>query len=404
MKPVSSPPRVQASARMLAVQSPVIPIIGELIRSTPGTISLGQGIVSYGPPREALAAAAAFGGTLEDHRYGPVEGSPELVAAIGDKLQRENGIDIARARRVVVTAGGNMAFMNAVLAITDPGDDVLLLTPFYFNHDMAIVMAGCRTLAAPTDANYQISLDAIRDALTPRTRAIVTVSPNNPSGAVYDEATLRAVNALCVERGLYHINDEAYEYFTYDGVQHFSPGTIDEGRDHTISLYSLSKAYGFASWRIGYMVIPEHLFESVNKIQDTNLICPPLISQQAALAALRVGAAYCGPQVDTLAAVRELVREELRSIADLCEVPPATGAFYFLLRVHTTLDPFMLVERLIKEHRVAAIPGSAFGLTHGCYLRISYGALDKGSVAAGVSRLVKGLRAIVGDNRHSTGE
>jgi aspartate/methionine/tyrosine aminotransferase len=397
MKPVSSPSRVQASARMLAVQSPVIPIIGELIRSTPGTISLGQGIVSYGPPREALQAAAEFGRTLDEHRYGPVEGSPELVATIADKLQRENGIDAARERRVVVTAGGNMAFMNAVLAVTDPGDDVVLLTPFYFNHDMAIVMAGCRTIAAPTDANYQIDLDTLRDILTPRTRAIVTVSPNNPSGAVYDEATLREVNALCRERRLYHINDEAYEYFTYDGVKHFSPGTVDEGREHTISLYSLSKAYGFASWRIGYMVIPEHLFESVNKIQDTNLICPPVISQQAALAALRVGAAYCRPQVDTLAAVRDLVRHELRAVADICEVPPATGAFYYLLRVHTPLDPFTLVQRLIKEHRVAAIPGSAFGLTQGCYLRISYGALDKDSVAAGVSRLVKGLHAIVGD-------
>jgi len=260
---------------------------------------------------------------------------------------------------------------------------------------MAIVMAGCRTLTAPTDANYQINLEAIRDVLTARTRAIVTVSPNNPSGAVYDEATLRAVNALCRERGLYHINDEAYEYFTYDGVPHFSPGALDEGREHTISLYSLSKAYGFASWRIGYMVIPEQLFESVNKIQDTNLICPPGISQEAALAALRVGAAYCRPQVETLATVRQLVRDELRAITDICEVPTATGAFYYLLRVHTPLDPFTVAERLITQHRVAVIPGSAFGLTQGCYLRISYGALDKDSVAAGVSRLVAGLRAIV---------
>jgi len=381
---------------MQAVQAPVIPIIGELTRSTPGTISLGQGIVSYGPPREALVAAAEFGRTIEEHRYGPVEGSPALLAMITGKLRRENGIDATHERRVVVTAGGNMAFMNAVLAITDPGDDVLLLAPFYFNHDMAIVMAGCRTITAPTDANYQIDLDALRDALTPRTRAIVTVSPNNPSGAVYDEATLRAVNALCRERGLYHINDEAYEYFTYDGVTHFSPGAIDEGREHTISLYSLSKAYGFASWRIGYMVIPEHLFESVNKIQDTNLICPPAISQTAALAALRVGAAYCRPQVDTLATVRQLVRQELQAVGDICDVPVSTGAFYYLLRVHTPLDPFVMAERLIKEHRVAAIPGSAFGLTQGCYLRISYGALDKDSVAAGVSRLVTGLRAIVG--------
>jgi aspartate/methionine/tyrosine aminotransferase len=145
---------LRQAARMEAVQTPVIPVIADLIRSTPGTISLGQGIVSYGPPREAVEALAAFGGTIEDHRYGPVEGLPDLVAAISDKLRRENRIAVgggeqggaqdaaARARRVLVTAGGNMAFLNAVLAIADPGDEIILLAPFYFNHDMAIVMAG----------------------------------------------------------------------------------------------------------------------------------------------------------------------------------------------------------------------------------------------------------------------
>ena len=226
---------LRQAARMEAVQTPVIPVIADLIRSTPGTISLGQGIVSYGPPREAVDALAAFGGTLDDHRYGPVEGLPALVAAISEKLRRENGIAVggdaaaacgaaARVRRVLVTAGGNMAFLNAVLAIADPGDEIILLAPFYFNHDMAIVMAGCRTVSVPTDAAYQPRLEAIRAAITPRTRAIVTVSPNNPSGAVYSEASLREICDLCQAHGLYHINDEAYEYFIYDGVRHVSPG------------------------------------------------------------------------------------------------------------------------------------------------------------------------------------
>lgn len=384
------------SARMRAVQAPVIPIIGELIRATPGTISLGQGIVSYGPPREAMAAAAAFGGDLEDHRYGPVEGLPVLLDLLGDKLARENGIDVTRDRRLIVTAGGNMAFLNAVLAVADPGEEIILSTPFYFNHDMAIVMAGCRTVAVPTDDQYQLRPDAIRAAITPRTRAVVTVSPNNPSGAVYDETRLREVNAICRAHGLYHVNDEAYEYFLYDGARHFSPGAIDEGRAQTISLYSLSKAYGFASWRIGYMVAPAALFEAINKIQDTNLICPAHVSQVAAAAALRVGRAWSAPHAAALAEVRDLVRRELDALGDLAVTPPAAGAFYFLLKVRTPLDAFTLAERLIREHRVAAIPGSAFGLTDGCYLRVSYGALDRSSVAEGVSRLVRGIRAICG--------
>ena len=191
-----------ASARVQAVQAPVIPIVAGWIRDTPGTISLGQGVVSYGPPREAIAALASFGGELADHRYGPVEGLPRLVARLEAKLRDENGVDVARGSRVVVTAGGNMAFLNAVLAIADPGDEIILPMPFYFNHDMAIVLAGCRTVPVATRSDYQLDLDALAAAVTPRTRAIVTVSPNNPSGAVYPEAALRAVNDLCRERGL----------------------------------------------------------------------------------------------------------------------------------------------------------------------------------------------------------
>ena len=129
-------------------------------------------------------------------------------------------------------------------------------------------------------------------AITPRTRAIVTISPNNPSGAVYPKATLAAVNALCSERGIYHISDEAYEYFVYDGAEHFSPASLPGATEHTISLYSFSKAYGFASWRIGYMVIPEALTVAVRKAQDTILICPPVVSQHAALGALAAPADY----------------------------------------------------------------------------------------------------------------
>ena len=381
--------------RITDIQPPVIPILGEWIRSNPGTISLGQGIVSYGPPTEVLQAVQAFGGALTDHRYGPVEGQPDLLAILQDKVTHENGLALQR-RRVVVTAGGNMAFMNAVLAVTDPGDEVILPVPFYFNHEMALTMIGCRAVAVRTDASYQLDLDAMRASITPRTRAIVTVSPNNPTGAVYPEAALRAVNALCAEHGLVHITDEVYEYFTYGAARHYSPGRDPASRAHTISLFSLSKAYGFASWRIGYMVVPEELFDAVNKIQDTNLICPPLVCQAAAAAALRVGRAYCAPRVADLDVVRREVHEALGAVGDLVEAPPTDGAFYVLLRVKTTMDAFTLTRRLIERHKVAVVPGSAFGVTDTCALRISFGALDRDSVAAGMSRLVEGLRTEVG--------
>ncbi len=384
--------RVHLPRRITDIQPPVIPILGDWIRANPGTISLGQGIVSYGPPPGALDAARAFGSRLADHRYGPVEGQPELIEVLADKLARENGIDLA-GRRIIVTAGGNMAFMNAVLAVTDPGDEVILPIPFYFNHEMALTLIGCRAVGVRTDADYQIDVAALRAAITPRTRAIVTVSPNNPSGAVYPEATLRAVNALCAEQGLVHITDEVYEYFTYGTAHHYSPGRDPASRPHTIALFSLSKAYGFASWRIGYMVVPDELFDAVNKIQDTNLICPPLVSQAAAIGALRAGRSFVDGHVAALAAVRDEVHAALRTVADIVEAPATEGALYVLLRVRTTIDAFTMAQRLVTRHRVAVVPGSAFGIHEGCALRVSFGALDRDTVAAGMERLLAGLRA-----------
>lgn len=378
--------------RITDIQPPVIPILGEWIRSNPGTISLGQGITSYGPPPEVMQAVQAFGTTLAEHRYGPVEGQPDLLAILRDKLTRENGIDLT-GRRIIVTAGGNMAFINAVLAVTDPGDEVILPVPYYFNHEMALTMIGCRAVGVPTDARYQLDIPALRSAITPRTRAIVTISPNNPTGAVYPEADLRAVNALCAEHGIVHITDEVYEYFTYGEARHYSPGSDPASRAHTISMFSLSKAYGFASWRIGYMVVPDELFDAVNKIQDTNLICPPLVCQAAAAGALRVGRPYTVPHVAALDVVRGEVHETLRGLGDLVEAPGTDGAFYVLLRVRTGLDAFTLTQRLIERHKVAVVPGSAFGVTDRCALRISFGALGRDSVAAGMDRLVQGLRA-----------
>ena len=382
------------SRRLAAVQTPVIPVVGRWIAETPGTISLGQGVVSYGPPPEALAAAHSFGGAIADHRYGPVEGLPDLVTALEQKLARENAIAVRPASRIVVTAGGNLAFMNAVLAITDPGDEIILPVPFYFNHEMAIVMAGAQPVPVTTTPDFQLDLDAIARAITARTRAVVTVSPNNPTGAVYPESALRAVNALCRSRGIFHIHDEAYEYFTYGGAAHFSPGSIDAAAAHTISLYSLSKAYGMASWRIGYMVIPDALWSAVNKIQDTILICAAAVSQQAAIAAVRVGAGYARARLDDLDLTRQRILAALRDPSVPCDTPESDGAFYYFVKIRSRLDSMTMVERLIREHRVAAIPGTAFGEARGCTLRISYGALDADTVHEGISRLTRGLQQL----------
>jgi aspartate/methionine/tyrosine aminotransferase len=377
------------------IQAPIIAVVGSWIREHPGTISLGQGVVHYGPPSAAVEAIRAALPAAWTHEYNDGAGIPVLVEAIRRKLAADNHIDVGRGSRVLVTAGANMAFVHVVLAITEPGDEVVLPVPYYFNHEMAIEMAGCRVVRVPTDEHYQLRLDAIESAITSRTRALVTISPNNPSGAVLSESSLRAVNELCRRRGIYHVSDEPYEYFTFAGARHVSPGSFPEAAGHTISIFSLSKAYGFAGWRIGYVAYPEALASAMMKSQDTILICPTIAAQIGAAAALGVGRAYCEPFVRELASIRDIVVKEMSSLGDLAQVPAADGAFYVLLRVNTTLDPLVLAERLVRQHGVAVVPGSAFGMTDGCYFRVAFGALQKATVTEGIGRLVSGLRTLV---------
>ena len=386
---------ITVQSRMSAVQTPVIPLVGQLIRDNPGTISLGQGVVYYEPPQEAIAGIQDFLKYHHNHQYKSVQGISPLVNRIVTKLQEENQITIGDNRAVVVTAGGNMAFMNAILAITNAGDEIILNTPYYFNHEMAIMMANCHPVLVSTDENYQLCLDQLEKAITPKTRAIVTISPNNPTGAVYPQATLERLNKICQDRGIYHISDEAYEYFTYNKTQHFSPASIINSETHTISLYSLSKAYGFASWRIGYMVVPIDLLEAVKKIQDTILICPPVISQYAALGALNVGKNYCLSHLYKIELVRKTFLNSLQSLTDICTIIPGDGAFYFFLKVQTEMNDFELVKQLIKNYQVAVLPGTTFGVKEGCYLRIAYGNLQQEMAREGIQRLVTGLREIV---------
>ncbi len=386
---------LKSTTRMDVVQAPIVPVIGALIRQVPGTISLGQGVVHYGPPQAAIDAARVALTDPATHEYQDGAGLPALVERLAAKLRSENGVDVQRGARLMVTAGANMAFVHAVLAITAPGDEIILNVPFYFNHEMAIQMADCTAVRVATDARYQPRLDALRAAITDRTRAIVTVTPNNPSGAVFSEEALRDINALCRDRGIYHIADEVYEYFTYGSARHVSSGSFPGAEGHTIAMYSLSKGYGFAGWRIGYMTYPEHLELAMAKSQDTIVVCAPVVSQVAAIAAIEVGRSYCEPHVRELASIRDIVVSKLATLAPQVSVPAADGAFYVLLKVETALEPMAIAERLIRDHKVAVIPGPAFGMTEGCYFRVAYGALQKATVAEGIGRLVTGLGSIL---------
>ena len=385
----------RSAIRMAGVDTPIIPTIAALVRDNPGTISLGQGVVNYGPPAQAISALPGLMADGQLHKYQGVMGYAPLLDAIRHKLAAENGMSLGSESLLMVTAGSNMAFLNCVMAVGDPGDEFILPMPFYFNQEMAIRMCGCVPVPVPTHADWSLDVEALAAAITPRTRAIITVSPNNPTGAVYSEADLTAVNALCAKAGIYHFSDEAYEYFTYDGVRHFSPGSLPGAAAHTLSFYSMSKNYGMASWRVGYVVFPADLAEVMNKVQDTNLICAPVPSQLLALEALKLGRDWVQPKVQALATVRDTVYQALEGLGNLATFPRTQGAFYVLMKLPGIDDALAFNRFMAEKHHVASIPGFAFGLSDTAianYQRLSYGALDAATVAQGVQRYVAAVK------------
>lgn len=384
------------SQRMATVEDAVIPYVNALVRKYPDTVSLGQGVVHYPPPPSVAQAVKKLMNKKEYHLYGPIAGLNELHAALKQKLKIRNRITLNDDQCLFVTAGANMAFNAIVLALCDPGDEMIVLAPYYFNHKMTIEMCSCKTVIVNTDEHYQPIIEHIAAAITLRTRAVVSISPNNPSGCIYSQQTLTAINMLCAEHRIYHISDEAYEDFVYDDFTHFSPGSLPNSAAHTISMFSFSKSYGLASWRVGYMVVPRTLESTLSKVQDNILICPPTISQFAALECLNIGSSYIGKQKRQIADNRQASLHILANLADkgLIEIPHSQGAFYIFIALRNKECDLATIKKLITDYGVAAIPGSAFSPLHKHCIRISYGALSTKRIELGLTRLADGLSGL----------
>ena len=306
----------------------------------------------YGPPESALNSARDALADPETHGYQDGAGNRPLLEAIAHKLQRDNGIDLARGSRVMVTAGGNMAFVHAVAAITNPGDEVILPVPFYFNHEMAIQIAGC----TPVRVKHRRALPA-RSRRDPRRgdaahardrhRVARTTRPGRSTGGRAARRQPRSVRSAASTTSATRSTSTSPTGRRATCRRARSDGA----HAHTISMFSLSKAYGFAGWRIGYMAYPEALAGAIAKVQDTILVCAPVISQVAAVAAMDVGPAHCRRYLQPLAEIRDVVAAELRALEPLCTVPPVDGAFYCFVRVNADVDPMTMAERLIQRAR-----------------------------------------------------
>jgi len=315
---------------------------------------------------------------IRDGRVGGYSENSGLVAlreAIVRKLKRDNNID-AEISQLLVTVGAIEGLSAAVMAIIDPGDEVLLFTPTYSTHIRQVVIASGKPVLIPTieEKGFALDFDRIESAITPRTKAIICCSPNNPTGTVFSEEELRWLAALALKHNLMIITDEAYEYFVFDDRKHFSLASIPEMKKHVISCYTFTKTYAMTGWRIGYLHADESLIPQITKAHIPFAICAPVVSQYAALAALE------GPQ-DCVAEFREhyisarnLMCERLDRLDQVFSYQKPEGSYLMFPKIllDEGKDSMAFCKNLLAEGKVSTTPGVAFGPSGEGHLRLSF--------------------------------
>jgi aspartate aminotransferase len=347
--------------------------------------SFTAGEPDFDTPAHICAAAKR---ALDDGktRYGPAAGEPKLREAIANTLQTVDGLCYG-ANNVIVTNGGKHSLFNLMLAMIQPGDEVIIPAPFWLSYPEMVKLAGGTPVIVSTDAstNLKLTPDRLAAAITPNTKLLVLNSPANPTGMVYTPDEIRAIAAVVVEHNLYVVSDEIYSRILYDGATHLSIGAAGpEVFERTIVSSGFAKAYAMTGWRVGFLAGPEALIKTCATIQghSTSNVCT--FAQYGAIAA------YEGPQdcvqemVSAFAKRRQFMLEAVHSIPGLsCITPP--GAFYLFVNISKTgRSSLEFCNQLLEQKQVAAIPGGAFGADD--HIRLSY-ATDMDTIKVGLDRI-----------------
>jgi len=307
--------------------------------------------------------------------YSENAGLVELREEIVKKLKRDNNLN-AKASEIMVTVGAIEGLAATVMALVDPGDEVILPTPTYSTHIRQVVIASGKPVLVPLieEDDFALDIESIRNAITPKTRAILYCSPNNPTGTAFPEEQLRRLAEVALENNLMVITDEAYEYFVYDDHKHFSIASIPEMRNNVISCYTFTKTYAMTGWRLGYLHATEELIPHITKAHIPFAICAPVVSQYAALGALQ-GPQDCVAEFrDHYLATRNLMCERLDDLDSVFQYQKPSGSYLMFPRIllEEGQDSTTFCKKLLKEARVSTTPGIAFGPTGQGHLRLSF--------------------------------
>ncbi len=339
-------------------------------------IDLGGGDPDFPTPAHIVAAAADAMESGDTH-YVASPGTPELRAAIVEKLRADNGLTYS-ADEIIVTPGGKPALFAAIMALVDQGDEVLILDPGWVSYAPEVVIAGGTPVGVPlsADDDFAITEAILRPYITPRTRALILCTPNNPTGRVATESELATVARLAREHDFYVLSDEIYEKLVYDGAVHRSIAALPGMWERTITLNGFSKAYAMTGWRLGFLAAPQPVVAQIMKVHSHSVTCAASFSQRAATVALSGSQEFIGTMVAAYDRRRHLVTDGLNSIPGVrCALPQ--GAFYSFPDIRGTgLSSARAAELLIDEGGVAVTPGSAFGSAGEGFIRLSYATSD----------------------------
>jgi aminotransferase len=305
--------------------------------------------------------------------YSENQGIFELRKEIVKKLKKNNNID-AEPSEIMITVGAIEGLSASVMALVDPDDEVIFPSPTYSTHIRQVIITYGKPVIVPLIEGFRLDIEGIKNAITSKTKAIMYCSPSNPTGTVFPEKQLRQLAEIALDNNLMIITDEAYEYFTFDGHKHFSIASIPEMKKNVISCFTFTKTYAMTGWRIGYLYADEEFIPQINKAHIPLAICAPVVSQYAALAALK------GPQdcVDKFREhylnARNLMCKRLDRLNSVFEYQKPGGSYLMFPKIllKEGEDSTSFCKKLLKEARVSTTPGIAFGPTGQSHLRLSF--------------------------------
>jgi aminotransferase len=342
----------------------------ELTSQYPDAIALGRGDPDLATPRHIIEAVKR---AIREQHTGPtpVAGMPALREAVAEKLRRENGLPV-EAANILITAGGQEGLYLIMQALLDPGDEILVPDPRYTSYDEAVVSAGGAYVLMPTDHDdaFNLRAEAVEAAITPRTKALLIVTPSNPTGGIVTEERLRAIAEVAIRHNLIVISDEIYEKFVYDDWRHFSIGSLPGMAERTITLNGFSKSYAMTGFRCGYVAAPVNLIEAMTRVKAVTSGPAATISQWGGLAAVN------GPQ-DAIDDFRRIYNERRRIMMDgltrlgLDYSDPRGAFFLWTNSASTGIHATELSYLLLRDAHVLIFPGTGFGEQWGGYLRTS---------------------------------